>query len=108
MAMKISVEKLVWAAIEALDDYNQSRQHYGKKKHFQMTEEEQKRGEWLCKNVDKSDKAVGTLCDVLGINYKKLNTIARMVKKWEEKRNWELCFPFDKCEKQIIEYLTAE
>ena len=108
MAMKINLDKLFWAVMEALEDYNQYRQHYGKKKHFQMTREEQERGIWLNKVSDKSDKAVATLCDVLGIDYKKLNTLARMVKKWEEKRNWQLCFPFDKSEKQIIEYLTAK
>lgn len=108
MAIKISVEKMVYAAIEALDEYNQYRQHYAKKKHFQMTAKEQERGDWLNKNSEKSDKAVGTLCEVLGIDYKKLNAIARVVKNWEEKRKWEFCFPFDKCEKQIIEYLTAE
>lgn len=61
--------------------------------------------EYYYRNKNCSDEAIYDLCKILGINYSKLYTIARLARKWEQKRNWEQCFPSDTMADKILSYL---
>jgi hypothetical protein len=42
----------------------------------------------------------------MGLDQKRLETIARLARKWEQKRKWQYCFPAQGNAKKIMEWLT--
>jgi hypothetical protein len=54
-----------------------------------------------------SGNSVSDLAAILGIDCQKLYTIARLARKWEQKRKWQYCFPGQDNAKKILEWLTT-
>ena len=53
-------------------------------------------------------RAISDFCDILGIDRERLFHISKAIKKWHEKRDWQVCFPFtDRNSKTILEYIQA-
>lgn len=46
------------------------------------------------------------LAMILGTSYKKLDQLGRFARKWEQRHNYEKCFPAKKYEMQILEFLS--
>lgn len=47
------------------------------------------------------------ICNILGFDIYRLYTITRMVRRWEEARHWEKCFPYsEELNHKILRYLA--
>jgi len=58
--------------------------------------------------VNCGDRAITDFCDILGIDKTKLYDMVKAIKKWHDKRDWQVCFPFtEKNNKTILEYIQA-
>jgi hypothetical protein len=59
--------------------------------------------------VNSSERAISDFCDILGIDQNKLYSIVKGIKKWHEKRDWQICFPFtDRNNSTILSYIQAQ
>ena len=53
-------------------------------------------------------RAISDLCTILNIDGGKLYYIVKAIRKWHEKRDWQVCFPFtEKNNSTILNYLQA-
>lgn len=106
--MKINVERLIGAVQESFDSERDYRLECKKKDWWKRTTDEQMNVLRYERDHYNKSNEVSDLCTILGMDWRKLNTIARLARKWEQKRKWQLCFPAQDHEKKIMEYLTAE
>ena len=59
--------------------------------------------------VNCGERAISDLCDMLGIDEHKLYGMVKAIKKWHDKREWQVCFPFtERNSKTILEYIQAQ
>jgi hypothetical protein len=89
--VKINMERLIGAVQEAFDNEQAYRLCFVSKKWYEM---------------DGSSNEIYDLCGILGIDCNKLYTLARLARKWEQKRKWQYCFPAQSNAKKILEWLT--
>jgi HrpA-like RNA helicase len=106
--MKINIERLIGAAQEAFDNEQAYRLCFVSKKWYQMNEKERAHANWCERNQHGSSNEIMDICAILNISVDKLYTIARLARKWEQKRNWEKCFPVQEHEQKILDYLTTD
>lgn len=60
---------------------------------------------WYERNAQHGCYKINDFCDVLRVDCRKLQTIARLARKWEEKHNWQLCFPTEDHAEKILAYI---
>lgn len=48
------------------------------------------------------------ISSILGIDMERLYIMVRTVRKWNEKCNYQFCFPYKNCAEQIAEYLKKD
>jgi len=54
------------------------------------------------------ERAISNFCTVLNIDRDKLYHLVKSIRKWHDKRNWQVCFPFtEKNNRTILNYLQA-
>jgi len=104
--MKINLERLISAVQEHFDNEQSYRLECKKKDWWKRTQEEKNSVMWHERNLHGSSNEVSDLCAILNIDWQKLYTIARLARKWEQKHNWQYCFPAQEHEQRIIEYLA--
>lgn len=104
--MKINIERLIGAVQEAFDNEQAYQLCFVTKKWYEMDETERAHANWCERNQHGSTNEMYDLCAILNIDSSKLYTIARLARKWEQKRKWELCFPAESHKEAIIKYLT--
>jgi hypothetical protein len=111
MDLKINVDRLIWATrnhFETETDYHTTGKKLALKPYWKWTKEEgetyiRREREQSCRWDEISD-----ICGILNIDYKKLYTIARLARKWEQKRKWQYCFPTQEQEQRILQYLLVK
>jgi hypothetical protein len=103
--VKINVERLIGAVQEHFE-HEQDYKMACKKPYWKWTPEEKETYIRRDRDLQGSMRAINDLCVIIGIDCNKLYTIARLARKWEQKRKWQYCFPVRDCEKKIVEYLT--
>lgn len=106
--VKINVEQLIWTVQCYFRDEQSYKQVCKEKPYWKRTQEEHDTVQYYEKNRDSSDRAVNILVSVLGLDCNKLYVIARLARKWEQKSNWENCFPAQDNAKKIIDWLTSQ
>lgn len=106
--MRINLERLIGAVQESFDNTSNYRLCFVAKKWYQMDEKEQAHANWCERNEHGSNNEVSDLCAILNMDCNKLYAIARLVRKWEQKHNWEKCFPAQEHEQKILEYLASD
>jgi hypothetical protein len=106
--MKINLEHLIGAVQEHFDNDRSYRLEGKKKDWWKRTQEEIDRVTWHERNLHGSSNEVYDLCAILNIDINKLYIIARLARKWEEKHNYEKCFPVDAISDKIMEYLESD
>ena len=97
--MKVNLENLVYMVLEHFDDV---KEYYrikegGDASSFTRVHERMQRGE----------RAMWDFCNILGIDQQKLYNVTKGIRKWHEKRGWQVYFPFGRNSKAILEYLKA-
>ena len=126
--MKINLENLIYMAQEQLDnanEYHKIRLECWEKQNGQLRKigctpkncslyVDHLKGEdarKFAKYYERSEcswRAISEFCSILGIDREKLFYITRAIKKWHDKRNWQVCFPFtDKNNQTILEYIQT-
>ena len=54
------------------------------------------------------ERAISEFCTILNIDNSKLYHMVRAIKKWHDKRDWQVCFPFtEKNNNVILHYLQT-
>jgi hypothetical protein len=106
--MRINIEKLIGVAQEHFYDIESYAKKGKEKPYWKRTASETNDMTRLGTRQDASNQEVSDICAILSIDWRKLFTIARLSRKWEQKHNWEKCFPVQEHEKKIIEYLTHD
>ena len=54
------------------------------------------------------ERAISDFCRILGIDQQKLYHMVKIINKWHEKRQWQVCFPFtERNSSNILKYLQA-
>jgi hypothetical protein len=104
--VKINVERLIGAVQEHFQNVMALKMAC-KKPYWKWTPEERDTYNRHERDERGSNNAVGDLAAILGTDWQRLFTIARLARKWEQKRNWQYCFPAQDNAKKIIEWLTA-
>jgi hypothetical protein len=107
MSLNINVDRLIGVVQESFDNEASYRLECKKKPYWRRSLEEKENVMWHERNCHNSSSAVGDLAAILNIDGEKLNAIARLARKWEQKRKWQYCFPAQNNAKKIIEWLTA-
>lgn len=74
-----------------------------RKKWYSMSDHERT---WRERNATHADRQLSNICDILRADWRRLQTIARLTRKWEEKRNWQLCFPAEAHAEKILAYIA--
>lgn len=106
--MKINIECLIGVVQESFDNDQSYRFECRKKDYWKRTQAEKDSIAWHERNAHNSNSQVYDLCTILGIDMSRLYTIARIARKWEQKHNWEKCFPTDTMHDKILAYLMAD
>jgi len=106
--MKINLERLIGAVQEYFYDREQYAKESKKKPQWQRSAEEQKRVIYYFDCENAGWRVVYELYNILNLDSNKLIAIARLARKWEQKHNWEKCFPVQEHEQKILDYLTAD
>jgi hypothetical protein len=106
--IKINIGRLIGAVQEAFDNEQAYRLCFVAKKWYQMDEQEREHANWRERNEHGSNNEVSDLCEILGIDCSKLYAITRLVRKWEQKRSWERCFPAEENSQKILNYLSKD
>ncbi|MGE4283870.1 MAG: hypothetical protein AB7G87_09140 [Clostridia bacterium] len=104
--MKINIELLIGAVQEHFDNERSYRLECKKTDWWKRTIEERLNCMWHERNLHGSSNELNDLCTILTIDYCRLYTVARLARKWEQKRNWDKCFPAQAHEQQIVKYLS--
>jgi len=104
--VKINMERLIGAVQEAFDNEQAYRLCFVTKKWYEMDEKERTHANWCERNQHGSSNEIYDLCGILGIDCNKLYTLARLARKWEQKRKWQYCFPAQDNAKKILKWLT--
>jgi len=99
------MERLIGAVQEAFDNEKDYRLCFVAKKWYQMDEKERAHANWCERNEHGSNNEIYDLCAILGIDCNKLYTLARLARKWEQKRKWQYCFPAQDNAKKILGWL---
>jgi hypothetical protein len=106
--VKINIERLIGVVQESFDNEQSYRLECKKKSYWQRTQAEKDMVVWHERNCYNSVNAVGDLAAILSVESNKLYMLARIARKWEQKRKWQYCFPAQDNAKKIIEWLTAQ
>jgi hypothetical protein len=103
--VKVNVERLLGMVQEAFDS-TQDYKMACKKPSWKWTASEEK--DYIRHDREHTChwNAVGDLTQIMGLDQKRLETIARLARKWEQKRKWQYCFPAQGNAKKIMEWLT--
>lgn len=106
--MKINLERLIGVVQESFDNTSSYRLCFVNKKWYQMDEKERAHANWCERNEHGSSNEMYDLCRILDIDCNRLYTIARLARRWEQKHNWERCFPVQDHKEQILKYLASD
>lgn len=106
--MNINVERLIGVAQEALDADRDYRLECRKKPQWKRTQEEERSVFYRERENHYTNNAVSDLCAILNIDWRKLYVIARLARKWEQKHDWQRCFPVQANEQKILDYLQKD
>jgi len=56
--------------------------------------------------MDGIERTLSEFCNILGIDHQRLYHMVKTIIKWHDKRDWQICFPFDeKNTRAILSYL---
>lgn len=102
--MKINIERLIGVVQESFDNNQSYRLECQKKPYWRRTQAEKDSVAWHERNQHGSSNEVRDLCEILNIDINNLYTIARLARKWDQKRKWQKCFPAQDHEQQILKY----
>jgi hypothetical protein len=103
--VKINVERLISAAQEQFGR-EQSYAMACKKPCYKWSPEEKETYTRCDRERYVGSNGISDLCAVLTLDWRKLGTIARLARKWEQKRKWQYCFPAQENAKRILEWLA--
>lgn len=106
--MKINVERLIWTVQESFDAEADYILESRKKPQWKRTPEEDARVFYHERARYYSNNSVRDLCEILDIDRDKLETIARLAKKWEKAHKWEISFPAQRNADKILSYLHKD
>jgi hypothetical protein len=104
LKMNINLERLIGAVQEQFE----REQNYAmacKKPYYKWTPEEKETYIRCDRERYTGNNGISDICTILNLNWKKLDTIARLARKWEQKHDWQKCFPVQEHEKQIMQYI---
>jgi len=105
--VKIDVDRLLWMVRNYFDTY-QAYKMVCKKPSWRWTQSEKEtyikrdREEYCGRN------AIDEVAAILSLDSSKLFNMARIARKWEQKRNWQYSFPTNEASKIILEYLKKD
>ena len=54
------------------------------------------------------ERLIVDFCDILGLDFQELFQMARLVRKWEARRDWQLCFPFRSNGEAMLEFIKKD
>lgn len=97
--MNVNIEVLVNEVTNRM--YSMESYYKSAAKHFPDND-----STWYERNYTAAWTFIWDVATILNTDTEKLYSIARSVRKWEEKHEWELCFPYKNHEEVIIKYLT--
>lgn len=106
--MKINFDRLIGTVQEHFENERSYITECKKKDWWKRSADEKNHISWLERTQQGSSNAVGDICGILDIDCGKIYIIARAARKWEQKHNWERCFPTQDHEKQIAKYLSTK
>lgn len=93
MTLEIKVEAIISAVQEHFDNENSYMTEFKKKEWWRRNQTEKDSATWHERNRQGSQYSVWHICNIFNLDIAKLYTIARMARKWEEKSDWQKCFP---------------
>lgn len=105
--LKINIERLIGTVQEQFER-EQSYSMACKKPYYKWTPEEKETYIRCDRERYTGNNGISDLCAILNLDWKKLDTIARLARKWEQKRKWQYCFPAQEHAKQIMEYIVKK
>ncbi len=106
MTLEIKVEAIISAVQEHFDNENSYMTECKKKEWWRRNQPEKDSVTWHERNRKGSEYSVWHICNIFNIDMSKLYTIARMARKWEEKNDWQKCFPAEEHAEQIMKYIV--
>jgi len=106
--VKINVDSLIWAVRNHFDNVQNYAVESKKTLWYKRTAEQQMNIIRRERDERGSQNEVSNLASILGTDWQRLYTLARLARKWEQKRKWQYCFPAKDNAKKILEWLTAE
>lgn len=106
--IRINIDSLIWVVCNYFDNVETLSKEAKKKPYYKRSVSEQAFINNYSAICDAGSREISTICEILDIDWKRLYTIARFARKWEQKRNWKYCFPAQDNAKKIIEWLTAK
>ena len=104
--VKINVDRLIGAVREQFER-EQSYAMACKKPYWKWTPDEKETYTRCDRERYAGNNGISDLAAILGTDWQRLYTIARLARKWEQKRKWQYCFPAQDNAKKILEWLTA-
>jgi hypothetical protein len=105
--LKINVDRLIGVAQEHFDNEETLNKKAKEKPWYKRSEAEQAYLKHYSTLQDAGNRQISNICEILGIDWQKLYTIARIARKWERKRKWQYCFPVEEHKQKIMEYFIA-
>lgn len=103
--VNINIDSLIWVARNYFDNVETLSKKVKEKPYYKKTEAEQTFIKHYSTIQDAGNREISNICEILGIDWQKLYTIARLARKWEQKQNWQRCFPANEHKQLIIKYL---
>jgi hypothetical protein len=104
--MNVDVNMLIGVVREAFDEvesyYKKAKNH---QKWYSMSAHEKTYYE---RNYQHAEDEISNLCRILRADISRLYTISRLARKWEKKRNWQLCFPAEELAGKILDYIAKD
>lgn len=63
---------------------------------------------WHERNSHHAENFVCDISTIMGLDIDRLYAMARAVRKWEMKHDWNRCFPIEENKEAILRYLEAD
>lgn len=103
--MKINLSSLIYLVQGSCDDMNIYMSKSESKEWYELQEISKTN---YRVSAHEAETKIMNFAEILNFDIINLYRIARLIRNWEQKRDWQRCFPIDENYDSIVEYLMKE